>query len=483
MEDAAMIIGGASAGLVGTRARQTLINPATEEPFAEVPVAAEEDIDLAVDAARDAFPAWSRLSPSERGEYLRKASCIAAERSEAIGRAITLEMGKPLEEAVGEVKKAALALRYYAEEGERAYGRIIASEDPLYESSVLYQPLGPVAAITPWNYPVELLCWKTAAALAAGCTIVAKPASITPISSQLFLRCIVDAGLPPGAVNIVFGSGSKIGDRLIGNASIKKVAFTGSTEIGKGIFAKCGETMKKVSVELGGQCPLIVSNHARLDAAVKDGVRRAFRNNGQICIAINRIFVHEDLYERFIERFAEACSSLKLGDSLTEKGCQLGPMATSSGRAKVVEHTGDALAKGARLVCGGKVPSGRDKGYFFEPTILADATSDMKVMTEESFGPVVGIMPYSTKEEALSLANSTSYGLASYAYTDDVFEAEYFSRRLEAGNVAINNPDAGAMNAPYGGWKDSGDGCEHGPEGLFGYLKVKHVRKRIYLQL
>jgi succinate-semialdehyde dehydrogenase/glutarate-semialdehyde dehydrogenase len=479
MKDIAMLIGGASVGLSGCRDRQSLVNPATEEPFAEIPLATMEDIDLAVAAARDAFPIWSRLSPSVRGNYLRKASDLLASRSEEIGRTMTLEMGKPISEAIGEVQKAALALRYYAEEGERVYGRIVANENSEFESSILYQPLGPVAAITPWNYPVELLCWKTAAALAAGCTMVAKPASITPLSSLLFLLCIADAGVPPGTVNIIFGSGSKVGDRLIGNPVLKKVAFTGSTEVGKRIVSMCGGMMKKVSAELGGQCPLIVSNHARLEAAVTDGVRRSFRNNGQICIAINRIFVQKEVYEPFIRRFAEESAALKIGDSLLEMDCQLGPMATKSGRDKVIEHHDDALAKGARLLCGGKIPAGRDTGFFFEPTVLADTKPGMKVMSEESFGPIVGIMPYTTNEEALSLANATNYGLASYVYTDDFFEVEYFARNLESGNVAINNPDAGVMNAPYGGWKDSGDGYEHGPEGLFSYLKIKHVRKRI----
>lgn len=474
-----MLINNERIGPGDVRESYALINPATEVEFSQVPLATECDINKAVESASKAFETWSHLTPAERGRYLRTASEIVLERSEEIGLIITMEMGKPKQEAIGEVKKAGIALRYYAEEGERVYGRVIKNDDIRFESYVLYEPLGAIAAITPWNYPLELLCWKTAAALAAGCTVVAKPASITPLSSVNFLQCLVDAGIPPGVVNVIFGSGATIGMKLITHPLIKKVAFTGSTDVGKRIIKICQENMTKYSVELGGQCPFIVCRSSDLELAAADATRRTFRNMGQICIAVNRIYVQEDVYDPFLKLFTDKASKLVVGDSLLHPESELGPMATQGGIKKVEGHVADALSKGARLLCGGKRPEGLTNGFFFQPTILADTNHTMKVMREESFGPIVGVMPFKTAEEALRLANDTEYGLASYVYTNDLYESEFFIRSLQSGNVALNNPDAGVMNAPYGGWKNSGDGYEHGPEGMFGYLLTKHIRKRI----
>ena len=474
-----MLIDNKWIGIDKHRSSIKLINPASEEVFACVPEAKSEDIIQAIQASHEAFPKWSGLSPANRGDILRKASEIVIQRSEELGELITMEMGKPVEEAKGEVLKAGTALRYYAEEGERVFGRIIRNENADFESYVYYEPLGVVAAITPWNYPIELLCWKLAGALAAGCTMVAKPASITPLSSVNFLKCLVDAGLPKGVINMVFGRGDAIGKEMIRNPLIKKVAFTGSTEVGRKIVSLCQANMTKYSVELGGQCPAIVCRSADIDRAVADTVRRSFRNMGQICIAINRIYIHEEIYNDFQQKFREETKKLILGDSLDNPNVHLGPMSSRQGIIKILDHIDDAMQKGAKIIYGGKSPKGMEKGFFFQPTIIADTNHNMKVMREESFGPLVGLMPFRTREEACHLANDTEYGLASYVFTKDLNEADVSTRNLGSGHVAINNPDAGVMNAPYGGWKNSGDGYEHGPEGMMSYFRIKHVRKRL----
>lgn len=457
-----------------------VVNPATEEAFARVPRATEREVDAALKAARKAFPAWARLSPERRGVYLWKASRILEQRKIQVGRLMTREQGKPVREAVGEIEKAVEMLQYYAEEGKRAYGRIIANPDSLDQSLVMKEPVGVVVALSPWNYPVELTGWKAAAALAAGCTIVAKAPSLTPLSPLEYWRCLFEAGIPQGVINAVTGPGSRVGRSLVESPVVGKIAFTGSLEVGLEIQRRAAGRIKRISLELGGQCPLIVSRRCDLKEAVGGAVRRSFRNMGQICIAINRIYVQEEIYETFLKRFSQETGKLVIGDSLVREGCDLGPMASAEGLDKTRQHVEDALAQGARLVRGGRRPPGAafKKGYFYEPTILADTHHGMRVMTEETFGPVVGVMPFKNLAQAIAFANDTPYGLAAYAYTDELHEMGLLARELEAGSVAVNNVDAGIMNAPYGGWKQSGIGYEHGHEGLEGYLNLKHVRVR-----
>ncbi|HHU90533.1 MAG TPA: NAD-dependent succinate-semialdehyde dehydrogenase [Clostridiaceae bacterium] len=456
-----------------------VVNPATEEVFAHVPKATKEDVQDAVNAADKSYKSWSKLSPFRRGEILRKASEIVISRSKDIGALMTQEQGKPLAEAIGEVNKGAEILRYYAEEGERIYGRIIPNSEDNMESRVIYQPVGVAAAISPWNYPIELLAWKLGAALASGCTIVCKLPSETPLSPLAFIECVVEAGVPRGVINALTGAGSVIGTEIIRNPKVKKVAFTGSTATGKHVLKNSVDTLTKVSLELGGSLPMVVCKDCDMELAVAGAVRRSFRNMGQICIAINRIYVHREIYEEFLQKFAEKTQMLSIGNGLAKK-CDLGPMCTKKGVETTARHVEDALAKGARLLCGGKKPEGNEyeKGYFFEPTILADVNHSMLVMTEETFGPLVGVMPFDTIEEAIELANDTEYGLAAMVYTQSLHLAERLAREINAGNIAINNPDAGVINAPYGGWKDSGFGHEHGPEGLYEYLNIKHIRVR-----
>lgn len=455
-------------------------NPATAEIFARVPKATPDEVAQALEAAQSAFPEWAGRSPQQRSNYLWQASDILEERKEKIGRLITQEQGKPLKEAIGEVEKAVEMLRYYAEEGKRAYGMIVANQDPQDQSLIVKQPVGVVAALSPWNYPVELTGWKAAAALAAGCTIVAKPPSLTPLSPLEYWRCLFDAGIPKGVINCVTGSGETVGRQLVRSPILQKIAFTGSLEVGLDIQEQSKDTIRKISLELGGQCPLIISKNCDLISAVKGAVRRSFRNMGQICIAINRIYVHEAIHETFLEEFARQTQKLTIANGLEKPDADVGPMASPEGLAKSKKHIEDALAKGARLVCGGKRPEGSEfeKGYFFEPTILADANHEMLLMTEETFGPVVGVMTYRSLDEAIKLANDTPYGLAAYVYTNDLHEMEKASKQLEAGSVAVNNVDAGIINAPYGGWKQSGIGFEHGHEGLEEYLHLKHIRIR-----
>lgn len=457
-----------------------VIDPATEETFARVPSATPAEVDQALQAAQRAFPNWGGLSPEQRGVFLWRASTILDGRKENIGRLMTREQGKPLNEAVGEIEKAVEMLRYYAEEGKRAYGTIIANTDPNDQSFIVKQPIGVVAALSAWNYPVELIGWKAAAALAAGCTIVAKPASQTPLSPLEYWRCLIDAGIPAGVINCVTGSGADVGRHLVSSRIPQKISFTGSLETGLDILDQAKGMVRKISLELGGQCPMIVSRNCDLTAAVKGAVRRSFRNMGQICIAINRIYVHESVYDEFLRLFAVQTERLSIGNGLQNPDADLGPMASLDGLQKTLLHIEDALSKGARLVCGGKKPEGPEfaKGYFFRPTVLADTNHSMLVMKEETFGPVVGVMAYRTVSEAVELANATPYGLAAYLYTNDLHEMERISKALQAGSVAVNNVDAGIMNAPYGGWKQSGVGYEHGHEGLDEYLLLKHIRVR-----
>ena len=473
-----MLIGGAWVEASSGR-RMPVVNPAEEMAFASVPIAEPKDVEAAIDAAEAAFPDWAGYTPAMRGQRLRDASTLVLEKAQEIAALMTKEQGKPLAEALGEVKKGAEILRYYAAEGERVCGRIIANAEADIESHVIYQPMGVAAAISPWNYPIELLAWKVGSALAAGCTLVAKLPSETPLSPLAFLSCLVDTGVPPGAVNGITGPGGVVGSMLIKSPKVKKVAFTGSTEVGRQVLRDSADTLKKVSLELGGSLPMIVCRDADLDAAAAGAARRSFRNMGQICIAVNRIYVDRKVYLPFLEKFTKAAAKLTIGNGLTDP-CDLGPMCTSKGIEKVSAHIADALEKGAKLCFGGCRPEGPQyaRGYYYMPTILRDATHEMRIMQEETFGPAAGVMAFDTLEEAVNLANDTPYGLAAIVYTESLRTAHRLSREIQAGNIAINNVDAGVINAPYGGWKDSGFGHEHGPEGLYEYLHIKHIRVR-----
>ncbi len=377
-------------------------NPATEEVFAEVPSAGAEDVDQAVQAAHKAFKEWSETSLDERRSLFRRAADIVEKRAEEIAKHLTLEQGKPFKQAVNEVINAAYALKYFSEEIFRVYGQVIPLPDKGYDSIVIWQPVGVVASITPWNYPVQLLSWKVGAALAAGCTIVAKPPSYTPISPIKFIESLADAGAPKGIVNIVTGSARNVGETLVAHPLVRKVAFTGSTEVGKRIMSLAAQGLKRLTLELGNQTPMLVFRDADLDLAVKGAVRRSFRNMGQICNSVNRIYVEKSIYNDFLEKFVKETKKLRIDDPF-DPNTDLGPMANSEVLSKVIEHVNDAVNKGAKLLYGGKRPDGQlfRRDYWYEPTILSNTTYEIKVMSEETFGPVVGVMAFESIEQAI----------------------------------------------------------------------------------
>jgi succinate-semialdehyde dehydrogenase / glutarate-semialdehyde dehydrogenase len=450
-----------------------VFNPAIGRVVARVPEAGEVVVERAVEAARRAWPGWRRTNPFERARLLHGIATAIEGDERAIATTITEEMGKPLVEALGEVRKLAKAFHYYAEEAVRVFGATIPNEEDGFTSIVEREPIGVVAAIAPWNYPVELIGWKLAAALAAGCTIIVKPSEYTPSSAVALFRCVHAAGVPAGVANLITGS-RETGKLLVGHRDIDKVAFTGSQAAGEDIY-RTVSGITSFSLELGGNCPIVVTKHANIERAVNGALRRGFRNAGQICIAINRAYVHESVYAPFVDMLASRAASLVVADGLANERADVGPMATRAGIAKVERHVADARERGARVLSGGGRKDGT-AGLFYDPTVLADCTPEMLVMHEETFGPVVGITPFATLDEAIALANGTPAGLAAYAYTDDLHETFELGRALDFGSVAVNNVDAGILNAPYGGRKQSGIGYEHGHEGLEGYLHLKHLR-------
>lgn len=455
-------------------------NPATLEEIGSIPLATQEEIDAAVAAARKAFETWSAVPAKTRAAALHRLGDAIAADADAMARLMTMEQGKPVDEARGEILKLAEACHFYAEEALRVHGEIVPNDTTDSESHVVREPIGVVGAITPWNYPAELIGWKLCGALAAGCTIVIKPAELTPFTALAIAAKTKEANIPAGVVNVVTGSGSTVGQALVEHPDVDKIAFTGSSAVGLHIQKTCPK-IKRLSLELGGNCPMIVTAKADLSAAIKGAARRSFRNNGQICISINRIYVERPVYAAFVDGLAKAAEALSVANGLEQPGADMGAMASAEPLNKTIDHLQDALSRGARLVAGGSRPQGEafEKGHFFRPTVVADCDHGMKVMTEETFGPLVGVMAFERLEEAVKLANDTPYGLAAYLYTRDAAEIRALSRRLDYGNVAVNNVDAGVMNAPYGGRKQSGVGYEHGREGMLEYLHFKHVRIRL----
>lgn len=454
---------------------ETILNPADQEPVAEVSVGSREDARLALEAARKAFPGWSGTSPQKRAELLHACAGLVRQRAEEIARRMTLEMGKPLKDAKREVLHSADVLDYYAEEGLRNFGEWITHSNS--RSIVIRQPIGVAALITPWNFPVDLLAWKVGPALAAGCTIVAKPPSLAPLAATEFVKVVSDAGVPAGVVNVVHGPGGEVGAELVENPISRKIAFTGETKTGRWIMEHAAQNIKRVSLELGGQSPFIVCEDADVDKAAASCVQRTFSNMGQICIRVNRIYVAESIAEEFTSRLVELTRRLKVGNGL-DPGVDLGPMASEAQRHKTLEHLIDAIRKGASVLCGGREPEGEEyaKGFFFLPTVLSNVNHSMMVMREETFGPLAPVMRFKTIDEALQLANDTDYGLAAYIFTSSLNTAIYAAERLSAGGIGVNVNNVMDLQAPFGGWKQSGFGRELGHFGLESYLEIKHIR-------
>ncbi|MFB3765233.1 MAG: aldehyde dehydrogenase [Methanotrichaceae archaeon] len=456
---------------------EVIRNPANQEIVAEVSVGSREDARSALEAAQKAFPIWSVTSPQKRAEALQTGANLVRQRVEEIARLMTLEMGKPLKDARREVLHSADVLDYYAEEGKRNFGEWTASASSSSRGIIIRQPIGVAALITPWNFPVDLLSWKLGPALAAGCTIVAKPPSLAPLAATALVNAVNDAGIPAGVVNVVHGPGSEVGAELVENPISRKIAFTGETKTGRWIMEKAAKSIKRISLELGGQSPFVVCEDADLDKAAASCAQRAFANMGQICISVNRIYAAEKIAEEFTSKLVERAMRLKIGNGL-DPNIDLGPMASEAQRQKTKDHIADALLKGAKLLCGGREPEGQEyeKGFFFLPTVLEGVNHDMIVMREETFGPIAPVMKFKTPDEAIRLANDTKYGLASYVFTNSLRTAIYMAERLEAGGIGVNVNNVMDLQAPFGGWKQSGLGRELGHFGLESYLEIKHIR-------
>lgn len=453
-----------------------VINPADGRRMGSAALAGRAEADRALRAADAAFPAWSRTTGDERATVLTKAADETARERARLATVLTREHGKPLADARKEVAAAIDTLRFYAEEGRRISGEISPSRSRTSRSLVVRQPIGPVAAIAPWNYPVSLMAWKLAPALAAGCTVVVKPPSRAPLACTLF-GGIVGQAAPPGVANVVTGPSEVVGDELVRSPLSRVIAFTGSSETGRRLMAAAAPELKRLILELGGQTPMVVFNDADLDRAVADGVKRAFRNAGQICNAVNRLYVESGVADEFVERFVGATQQLRLGNGLSDPAVDIGPLIDEAGVTRSQRHVDDAVQKGARLLCGGRRPHRAElgEGSFYEPTVVAGASPEMLVMREESFGPIVGISTFDGLDEAVELANSTPYGLVTYVYTRDLATAMAFSDRVESGTVAVNTVSPDSLYAPYPAWKQSGFGLELSHFGLEEYLQVKHI--------
>lgn len=454
-----------------------VINPVDALPMGSVAMASRSETRHALEAAQNAFEYWRWSTPDERYRVLKKAARSVAERQEELAQLLTMEQGKPFADASKEIKASVDTLDYYAEEARRISGEVAPSKSANSRSIVIRQPVGVVAAIAPWNYPVSLMTWKLAPALAAGCTVVVKPPALAPLACGRAAAIVGESGLPPGAVNVVTGPSREIGDELLSNPITRMIAFTGSTETGKYLMSAAARDLKKLILELGGHTPQVVFKDADLEKAVNDGVKRSFRNMGQICNSVNRIYVEADIAHEYINRFVEATGQLTMGNGLTNPDVDLGPMINEEGIQRTQRHVEDALRKGASLLHGGKRPDHPDlqSGFFYEPTVLANVSKDMLVMQEESFGPVVGIDTFRGLDEAVEKSNSTAYGLVTYVYTRDLSTAFIFSERVDSGTVAINTVSPDSLFAPYPAWKDSGSGLELSHFGIEEYLQIKHI--------
>jgi len=450
-------------------------NPATGEVLGTVADAGQEDARAAVDAAARAFPAWRAKTPYERAEVLTKAYQLMLERREDLARTMTREQGKPLRMARTEVGYAADFLLWFAEEGKRVYGETIPSARADQRFLVLHQPVGVAAAITPWNYPISMITRKVAPALAAGCTIVLKPAEQTPLCAVETFKVFEDAGVPAGVVNLVTASDPEpVGDELLGNPVVRKISFTGSTEVGKMIASRAAHQMKRVSMELGGHAPFIVFQDADPEHAAKGAALVKFLNTGQACICPNRIFVHRSIADRFLEVLQDRVGKLRAGNGL-EDGITVGPLIDEVALKKMQRQVDDAVAKGAKVALGGEQLTGSDfdQGCFWAPTILSEVTPDMLIYREETFGPIAPVIVFDDEDEVIRMANDTTYGLASYIYTRDISRALRVAEALDFGIIGINDINPTSAAVPFGGIKESGLGREGARAGIAEYLDMK----------
>ncbi len=451
-----------------------VINPATEETLAEISWGNRADTARAVAAAAVAMPAWMKLTAYDRAKFLKKTADLMRERADALARTMTLEQGKPLLEARGEVMHSADTFEWFAEEGKRAYGHVIPQSVAAKRHMTIKHPVGVVGAISPWNFPITLLCRKIAPALAAGCTVVAKASELTPLCGIALFECLVDSGIPKGVANLVTGPGEEVAAEFMENRHVRKVSFTGSTRVGKILMRQAADQVKRLSLELGGHAPFIVFPDADPEVVAKAAVTGKFRNNGQVCISPSRFFVHKDIEKKFTEAAVAEAKNLKMGNGLDE-GVVLGPMIEAKRLDSTSALISDAAGKGATVLTGGKRAARFERGYFFEPTVLNGLSADAAILTEEPFAPVMPILDFSKLDEVIARANDTPYGLAAYVFTNDLSIAWRMAEGLEAGIIGLNDPVPATPQCPFGGMKESGLGRELAHEGLEAYLETKYV--------
>jgi succinate-semialdehyde dehydrogenase/glutarate-semialdehyde dehydrogenase len=449
-----------------------ITDPGSGEVLGTVPNMGQAETARAIDAAEAALPAWRSRTAADRAKILRRFFDLMIANQDALAELLTREQGKPLAEAKGEIAYSASFIEWFAEEGKRAYGDVVPSHAADRRIVVLKQPIGVVAAITPWNFPSAMIGRKIGPALAAGCTVVLKPASATPFSALALAAIAEEAGVPAGVFSVVTGSARAIGGELTRNPKVRKLTFTGSTEIGVQLMRECADTVKKVSMELGGNAPFLVFDDADVDAAVDGAIVSKFRNNGQTCVCTNRFYVQDGVYDEFVEKLAKRVGAMKLGYGMDE-GVVLGPLIDEAAVEKVEEHLENALAGGAKVLTGGKRSA--LGGTFFEPTVVADVKADMLLAREETFGPLAGVIRFAHEDEAIRLANDSEFGLASYFYARDLSRVWRVGEALEAGIVGINTGLISTEVAPFGGIKQSGLGREGSKHGLDDYMELKYL--------
>jgi len=449
-----------------------VVDPATDQVFAEVATIDRAGVRQALDDAQAAFAGWSALTAKARGDYLRAVAGELNARRDQVARVITLENGKPLAQSQGEVAMTVDHLLWFAEEARRAYGRLVPNQADGKRHLVMRQPVGVVGAIAPWNFPLVLAIRKVAPALAAGCPVLLKPASATPLCAIEFARCVEAAGLPKGVFQVVLGQATAIADEMLENPICRKISFTGSTSVGQYLIRGAANKCTLLSLELGGNAPLLIFDDADFDQAIEGTLITKFRNTGQSCIAANRVYVHRPIYDRFVAALVARVQALKVGSGL-EGGMDVGPMIDAKALASALDFVADAVKGGARVLAGGKRHG--DKGNFLQPTLLVDVPGNAKCLREEIFAPIAVVLPFDTEEEALARANDTEFGLAAYAFTSDLNRAFRVAEKLEAGTVGINDAVPSTSNCPFGGFKQSGWGRELGSEGLDAFLETKHV--------
>ncbi len=450
----------------------SVINPADGEHIGVVPNCGRIETAQAIEAASHAFKTWRNTTANDRSKLMMNLYQAMMDNQHALGTLLTREMGKPLTEAKGEIAFGAAYIKWFAEEAKRVYGDVIPTPWPGKRILVTKEPVGVVAAITPWNFPNSMIARKLGATLAAGCTIVIKPASQTPYSALAIALLCEQAGIPAGVVNVITGKASDIGSEMCENPNLRKITFTGSTQVGKRLAAAAGANMKRISMELGGNAPFIVFNDADLDAAVEGAMISKFRNTGQTCVCTNRFLVQSGVYEKFADKLIQAISALKIGNGMDD-GVEQGPLIDKSAVEKVEEHIADMVDNGGRILIGGRRHA--LGGTFYEPTVVADATSKMKVAKEETFGPLAPLFRFETEDEVVSMANDTEYGLACYFYTRDLGRTWRVMEALEYGLVGINEGLISTEVAPFGGFKESGMGTEGSKYGLDDYLNIKYA--------